>query len=173
MESAHEEGQQLVMQLRELSAKSNAGDPQALHSLRTLLADDRRLVDQFGNLARHIEFVWLDKLAADDVLTREAVREHLDQLRATLAGPQPTAIEKLLIDQVVICSLADRHAAISEATSADGTPQLAVMRAKRAESTHKRLLAAVKMLTTLRALVPAGFLPAQPRSHVERAKLSA
>jgi hypothetical protein len=172
MESVHEEGQQLVTQLRELSAKANAGDAQALHSLRTLLADDRRLVDQFGDLARHIEFTWLNKLAADNVLTREAVREYLDQLRATLAGAQPTAIEKLLIDQVVICSLADRHAALLQATGTDN-PHLVALRCRQAESAQKRLLAAVKMLTTLRSLVPAGFVPAQPRSHVERAKLSA
>jgi hypothetical protein len=97
----------------------------------------------------------------------------MEQLKATLAGSHPTAIEQLLVDQVVINILADRHAAISEASSTGGTPQLVTMRSKRAESTHKRLLASIKLLTTLRAFAPAGLEPLEVKPTPARLKQSA
>ncbi len=116
MESEHDDGQQLVQRLRELATKANAGDEQALFDLRTMLADDRRIVEHLGDLSRRVEATLLEQLAAHDTLTREAVREYLAQLRATLAGPQPTVIERLLVDQVVLCHLVDRQAAHAEAS---------------------------------------------------------
>ena len=110
-------GQQLVQRLRELAAKANAGDEQALFDLRTMLAEDRRIVEHLGDLSRRVEAALLEQLAAHDALTRESVREYVAQLRVTLAGPQPTEIERLLVDQVALCYLADRQAAHAEAST--------------------------------------------------------
>jgi hypothetical protein len=54
------------------------------------------------------------------------------------------------------------HAEIQAASPAGGSLEQAAFKLKRAESSQKRLLAATKTLATLRALVPAGLVPARP-----------
>ena len=172
MESSAEDGHELVERLRELAKKANSGDQQALFGLRTMLAEDRQLVEHLGNLARHLEATLLEQLAGHDALTREAVREYLNSYGSNLAGPQPTEIERLLVDQIAVCYLADRQAVHMDAADSSN-PQLATLRAKRAESTQKRLLASLKMLTTLRAFAPAGLVPAQLQCSATKHRLLA
>jgi hypothetical protein len=82
----------------------------------------------------------------------------LDALRGELAGERPSALESLLIDQVVAC-----HAAVSTAQTPAATPETlgqSTFGVKQLESAQRRLLAAVRALTTLRELAPAAREPA-------------
>jgi hypothetical protein len=167
------DGEQLVNRLRELSGKANSGYQQALFELRALLADNRMLVDHFGNLTTYVEGAWLDRIAGDCAIKREAIREQLAAMKAALAGPDPSMIEQILADQIAINYVAANEAAQVEAGTTGGTPQQMALRTKRAESTQKRLMASIKMLTTLRAFAPEGFVPAERQGPVERPKLSA
>ena len=166
MEFEHEDGQQLVTQLRLLSDKANTGDQAALFELRSMLADDHRLVEHLGDLAQHVETAWLDRVAGNNALMRESVSEHLADMKAQLGGPCPTAIEKLLVDQIAINVVATHHAAYAEATADIGNPKQVALRCKRSESTQKRFLDTVKLLTTLRAFAPAGLQPAEPLTDI-------
>jgi hypothetical protein len=56
------------------------------------------------------------------------------------------------------------HAEIQAASPSSASLEQAAFRLKRAESSQKRLLVATKTLATLRALVPAGLVPARPVS---------
>jgi hypothetical protein len=167
------DGEQLVNRLRELAGKANSGDQWALFELRELLADNRMLVDHFGHLTTYVEGAWLDRVAGGSALMREAIREQLAAMKAALAGPDPSMIEQILADQVTINYLAANQAAQVEAGTTRGTPQQMTLHSKRAESTQKRLMASIKMLTTLRAFAPEGFVPAERQGPVERPKLSA
>jgi hypothetical protein len=63
---------------------------------------------------------------------------------------------------VVACWLEVQHLERVSADATAGSLDQAGFRLKRLESAQKRYLNAVKTLTTVRALVPAGLAPAQP-----------
>ena len=130
------DGEQLVNRLRELSTKANSGDQQALFKLCALLADNRTLVHHFGTLTTYVEGAWLDRVAGGSALMREAVREQLASLKAALAGPEPSTIEQILVDQIAINFVAANQAAHVEAGTTAGTPQQ-VARRRDAQKVHR------------------------------------
>jgi hypothetical protein len=76
----------------------------------------------------------------------------MDELRAELAGPAPSAVERLLVNRVVVtwawCHLADLEAAQKARA---GPP--AAHAERRQAGAQARYLAALKMLTLVRKLV--------------------
>jgi hypothetical protein len=66
----------------------------------------------------------------------------------------------LLVDHAGITWLAAQEGEI-QAADRNGDLGQAALRLKRAESSQRRFLAAVKTLTTLRALVPHGMVPVE------------
>ena len=78
------------------------GDPNALPELRTWLQDHPAIWSQCGDLAQHTEQAARDLLAGWNPLVQEAVFRRVQELKAELAGPSATAIEKLLASQVVM-----------------------------------------------------------------------
>jgi hypothetical protein len=109
-----------------------------------------------GDLARHVEAAWVDLLAGDDPLGREAVRRRADQLRRELASPGAPAAEALLADLAVANWLEVQHSQHAQASGASG----AAARRRRSESAQRRFLAAVKALTTLQGLAARAAAPA-------------
>jgi hypothetical protein len=79
-------------------------------------------------------------------------------------------LEKLLVDEIGLCYLAQRQAQIA-ASATGGSVVQAAFRLRRAESAQKRYLASMKTLANLRALVPAGLVPQNGlRIHPESRK---
>jgi Tfp pilus assembly protein PilN len=76
-------------------------------------------------------------------------------------GSRPTQLERLLVDHVAVGFLAERHAEIAAADSRPSTLAQDKFRLQQAESAQRRFLTGVKMLTSLRALVPQGLAPAE------------
>jgi hypothetical protein len=166
-------GPQLVEQLRQLSDQANSGDQQALLQLRDILADDRALASYFGDSTNYVETAWLSTMAADSPLAREAIKRRLADLKASLAGPQPSMIEQILADQVALNVMANSHAAYSEASATSTSSQQASFFCKRAESTQRRLLTALKMLALLRTYATAGLRPSESVGLPKHPRLSA
>ena len=106
----------LVDQLRGLVEGANAGDKGALVALRRFLDQHPEVWSVCGDLGKVAERAWLDLLAKNDTLAQESVTRHLAQLKADLAGPEPLALEKLLVDEIGICYLAKKHAEITAAS---------------------------------------------------------
>jgi hypothetical protein len=82
-------------------------------------------------------------------------------MKSDLAGEHPTRLEQMLVDQVVACWLELKYAEHVSASAASSSLEQAAFRLKRLESAQKRYLEAVKTLTTLRKLMPAGLAPAE------------
>jgi hypothetical protein len=139
-------------------AKANAGDRNAFAELRAFLDSHPEIHRTVGDLTRRAEEVWLDLLVGDDALGRESVRRELTNLKTDLTGEHPAALEKLLVDEIGLCYLAQRQAQIAGSTTGGSIVQ-AAFRLRRAESAQKRYLASMKTLANLRALVPAGLVP--------------
>lgn len=142
----------------DLVARANAGDRAALDDLRALLDRRPEIAEAAGDLARCAEGVWTDLLVGEDALRRESVQRRLAALGADLAGEHATELEKLLVDEILVCYLAKQYATIAAAQPSAGLGQ-ARLRLRRAESAQRRFFAAVKTLAGLRALMPQGLVP--------------
>lgn len=145
--------QHLRKQLERLNDRANAGEAGALAELEEFLKGHPEVLAVAGDLARHAEKVWIDIVVGTDSFTRVAVTSQVEHLKAELAGPDPSPLERLLADHVVMAHLAERQAELSAAQT-DGSIQQASFRLKKAESAQRRFLAATKSLATLRALQP-------------------
>jgi hypothetical protein len=148
--------------IRELADRAHRGSEQALAHLRRLLDNCPEIWEQVGDLARHAELAWLDLLAGEDRLMHEAVKRQILKVKGDLLGTHPTPMERLLVDQAVACYLAVQHAEMALAAPGSTSPAQAAIRLRRAESSQKRYLAALKTLARLRATVPQGLAPLHP-----------
>jgi hypothetical protein len=149
----------LRKRLELLTEKANAGDRQALADLRAFLDERPEIEGHVGDLARLAEAHWIETVTAGDALASEAVKRRMAQLKADLAGKNPSTVEKLVADLVVVNYVAERHAEIAAADPSTKSLDQAAFRLKRAESTQRRYLASLKMLAQLRALLPHGLAP--------------
>jgi hypothetical protein len=108
-----------------------------------------------------VERAWIARLAADHPLVVESVRRSVAALKAELAGEHAPRLERLLVDQVVATFLEMTYLQGLAAGASTGSLDQAGFRLRRLESAQKRYLNAIKTLTTLRALVPGGLVPAR------------
>jgi hypothetical protein len=152
----------LTTRLKELVARANTGDRESLEALRLFLDDHPEIQETVGDLTRTAEASWLDLLVSDDTLGRESVRRQLEKLKSDLAGTHAAGLEKLLVDEIGVCFLANRHAEIMAAGPAGGSLAQAAFRLRRADSAQRRFLSSIKTLATLRALAPEGMVPLNP-----------
>jgi hypothetical protein len=149
----------VARELHELVQRVKQGDAQALPLLRNLLDEHDEIWRTTGDLARVVRAAWLDLVSDGDVLARESIRRFAEALRGELAGDRPTRAELLLVDHVVNAWLATQQAEYALATRAGGSPQQAAQRCRMGESAQRRFLAAYRVLVTLRAVAPGGFVP--------------
>jgi hypothetical protein len=146
-------------ELHELVAKVRTGDAAAIVRLREVLVDNPEVWQYAGDLSAMAEFSWIQVIAKQQPMVGESIKLALAQLKEELTGSAPTRLEKMLVDQIVVCWLELK--AIEVTATSDASKE----RRGRIESAHKRYLDAVKTLTSLRALMPAGLEPlgyAQP-----------
>jgi hypothetical protein len=137
-------------EMRRLLLRAQAGDPAVLPQLRELLDARPALWQRLGDLAGHTEEALLG-LAGRSLLARESIRRRMDELRAELAGPAPSAVERLLVGRVVVC-WAQVHLADLEATQKARAGPQGAHAERRQSGAQARYLAALKMLTLVRKL---------------------
>jgi hypothetical protein len=147
---------------KELVARANAGEREALARLRKFLDANPHIWSRAGDLTAVAERAWIELIAGEDQFRVESVKRRLTQLKDELKGPHPTALEAVLVDLIAVAWLGAHHVEIEAASPAGGSLAQAAFKLRRAESSQKRLLAATKTRATLRALVPRGLVPARP-----------
>ena len=152
---------------QEIVRRANAGNDSCLLGLRKLLDENPALWRAAGDVSALAERAWIDLVAGGNKLAEEAIPRRLKALKAELAGPQATPLERLLVDMVGVRWLAAEHAEAAAAEVGGSLPQ-ATFRLKRAESAQKRFAGSVKTLALIRSLLPRGvpLLPAGPTSEV-------
>jgi hypothetical protein len=105
-----------------------------------------------GDLARHAEKVWTDLVVGTDAFTRVAVASQVERLKAELAGPDPSPLEKLVVDHTAIAYLAQRQAEISAAQTGGTIPLFVRRRARH----HSRVDAQEGQVTPRKAVRAVG-----------------
>jgi hypothetical protein len=133
-----------------LLARANAGDHQALAALRTAL-ERAGLWTVAGDLARLAEATLLAQAGA----LAAPCHEQLARLRRELAGERPTALERLLVERVVLGWLALHVVEVSYAQQLGRGMSAAVDAGyqRRLAAAQGRYLAAIKALAQVRRLL--------------------
>ena len=143
---------------RQLLQRAQAGDPAVLSELRELLDARPALWRQLGDLGSHVEEVLLGLAAGKSLLARESIRRRMDELRAELAGPAPSAVESLLAGRAVVCWLQVHLADLEVAQQVKaGAP--AAHAERRQAGAQSRFLAALRMLVVVRKLLRPSLSP--------------
>jgi hypothetical protein len=143
-----------VAEARSLVERARGGDPSALAGLRDLL--DRRpdLWRHYGDLAGHAEVSWVAVAAGTDLMLAESLRRKAAEMRAELAGPAPSPLERLLADRAVACWLQVNYCDAAAARAGGASVRQAALASRRQESAQRRFLQAAGALAALRRLMP-------------------
>jgi hypothetical protein len=139
-----------------LTDRAQRGDKSALPAIRELLQDPAVVDAWGGDLAEQAQLNLVNKVSGQNLLIKESLTRKLDLLRAELAGPTPTPIERLLADRIVTCWLHLHHLEVNYAVKDSMSVEMATYYQRSLSSAQKRYLAAIKTLAMVRKLaVPA------------------
>jgi hypothetical protein len=137
-----------------LVARARQGDLEVLPALRQYLDCNQEIWLQAGDIARHARESWISLITGQDLATKEVIARKADALRAELAGPDPTPLERLLVDRIVACWLQVHHADAMVAQAGDVSLRQADFARKRQNSAHRCYLTAIGALVSVRRLLP-------------------
>lgn len=157
--------------LASLNQRAAEGNKEALTHLDGLLARHPWLMDDVNGLTADALEVWLRKAAWNDPLRARAYQKEVEGLKAELLGEAPTAIERLLVDHVLVSFVALKHAELYDST-AQGTEPTAAYKLKRLSACQKRFTTAMRWLLTVRGAMARGFAP-PPKLKVFESRPSA
>jgi hypothetical protein len=138
-------------ELQKVLERAQRGDETTLPVLRELLKETR-MVEACGNLAEHFERTLVRKLSGKDLAVSEGLRRKLGCLRAELAGPTPTPLERLLVERIVACWLHLYYLEAAYAGKDSMGPELASYYQRSLSAAHTRYLSAIKALALVRKL---------------------
>jgi hypothetical protein len=89
-----------------LLTRAHKGDDSVLPGLRKLLRQMPESVAILGgDLARQAENGFIEALGGNNLAFKEALLRKLELMRAELAGPSPSPLERLLVERIVACWL--------------------------------------------------------------------
>ena len=150
----------ILERLRQLVQRAEQGDETVLPELRAALDVNPWVWQRYGDLAKQSQAAWLQLVAGRNLLLLESARRKAEQLRAELAGPAPSPLERLLIERIVSCWLQTNYADSAYAQLPKGTnPAQHTAALQRQNSAQQRYLQAVKALATVRKLLRPGLSP--------------
>lgn len=105
-----------------------------------------------GNLAARATEALLSGFAGRHLFAREVTAVRMAELRAELAGPAPTPVERLLAERAVACWLHLAHLEMQYASKGSHELRTADYYQKAIDRAHNRYLSALRTLATVRRL---------------------
>jgi len=104
--------------------------------------------------------------AGTNLLLAESLLHKTEAMRAALAGPEASPLERLLAARVVLCWLQTSCFDVQIIQARDGNPARLKLLLHHLESAHRRQLSAVKMLATIQKLLAPAASPVQIASQL-------
>ena len=151
--------EEILERLQQLVRRAEGGDETALPELRVALDVNPWCWQRYGDLAQESMAAWLQLIAGPNLMLHESTRRKAAQLRAELAGPAPSPLERLLAERVVACWLQTNYADAAYAQLKGNGPAQHTAALRRQNSAQQRYLQAVKALATVRKLLRPGLSP--------------
>jgi len=127
-------------------------DKTAVPEFRKLLRQVPNIADSGGNLAKIAEETLVKGIAGDQLWMHEMLLAKLKTMRTELAGPQPSPIERLLVERVVACWLQVYDADAIAAQPESVTFVQGDYNQRRQDRAHRRYLSAIRTLAMVRKL---------------------
>ena len=147
--------------LAELLSRAEKGDATVLPQLPRLLDESPELWRGYGDLASQARASWVQLAAGSNLLLAESLMRKAVELLKEVAGASPSPLEHLLAERVVVCWLQVSYYDAVIAQIREYTPAKARILQLQHDAAHRRYLASMKTLATVRKLV----MP--PRSPIE------
>jgi hypothetical protein len=142
-----EEAREAADSLDEILRRARAEDHSVVPDLQGVLISPEA-TEALGNLARRVEQQVVDAISLGNVDMREAVLKKLAEMRAELAGPDPTPLELQIVERIVLSWLAVHDAELQASDAEDHVDYWQ----RRIDHAHRRHLSAIKALATIRRL---------------------
>jgi hypothetical protein len=145
-------------QLRKLIDQANKGNTQAYDQIRALLPTVTAQWAHLGDMAANAREQFIKVASGEKALfTQELFRRQCATLTRELAGTNPTPLERLLVDRIVLCWL---HLHYAENIYVQAMHELTITQAtyhqRRLSLAQSRYLSAIRTLAQVRRLqVPA------------------
>jgi hypothetical protein len=114
-------------------------------------------------MAHRARLAWVDTASQGNLVSAEGIRHRMRSLRAELSGSDPSPLERLLIERVLLCwlqvhHLEQRYAALLQESRSS---QQGDHYQKRVDRAHYRYLAAIRTLAVVRRLLAPSIRVAQ------------
>jgi hypothetical protein len=149
--------------LERLLQRAQQGDESVLPELRQVLDAHPEFWQGYGDLALQAQAAWLHLISGQNLLLRESLQLKLDQLKAELGGMVPSPLERLLVERATATWLQLQYAgAVYAQVKTNSSAQHQALQ-RRQNSAQQRHLQALKMLMTVRKLLP----PAQTKGEAQ------
>ncbi len=131
-----------------------AGDTQSLPAIRTLLDQTPTIWQDIYSLTKRVERAWIETIAHQDLISREALTRQVQSLKMTLEAESPSPLELLVIETICTCFLAYKQAELAAAERLRSYG-IALTQAQEHHLTacQKRYLAAIRELARIRQLL--------------------
>jgi hypothetical protein len=138
-------------ELHKLLNRAQNGDEKTLPALIEILKNPH-MTEMFGNLAAQAQDRLVGKYAGQNLGIKEGLRNKLESLRAEIAGPSPSTLERLLAERIAACWLHLYYLENIYAGKDNMALELGTYYQKSIDRAHKRYLSAIKTLATVRKL---------------------
>jgi hypothetical protein len=126
-----------------LMERARSGEAGAVSRLKRALDDHPEIWRSYGDLGTHAQSSWVALVCGSNFAMQECLQRKVAAMRAELAGPAPTPLEKLLVERVIACWLQVSHA--DDIVAQGGgivDSKVAEFAVKRQDAAHKRYLSA-------------------------------
>lgn len=125
-----------------------------MQELRPLLAENTRLYEIYGDLVANAEASLIKTMSGKNLVMVEALEHKLAIYRAEIMGPNPTPLERLLVDRIATLWLQlHYYETVYTQNLADFSIRQAEYHLRRIDGANRRYLAAIKTLAQVRRLL--------------------
>jgi hypothetical protein len=149
-------------EFQQLVQDANSGNAESLAALRKCLDLNPMIWQRLGDLALHAELTLIKLVAGGDQLAIEALTRKTHELKAELAGPNPSPLERLAAERVIACWLqlqfVDSSVLTTDATALAQSKCLL----QRQELASRRYQSAMKSLLDIRRYLPGAARNQEP-----------
>ena len=134
----------------DIREKADKGDRAAMKAVDDYFANPAALA-LWGDLGRYVFKKWVAKLSGDSEVVKLAITRFASDLRTRLAGPNPSALDTLLAERVVLAWMNVHWAELQYAgQTGEQTYQAAEFQMKRVDLANRLLLSACRALAKVK-----------------------
>ena len=159
------------MSEHELRDAAKVGNRAAMSRLRPMMDRNSKLHSALGCLSTKAKLKWFDAHYGQNLVERDCLRRNMQDLAADLLKDGNSPLERLLVDEVVLCVLRSRYWVVHETRSVgnDCNAMVSVFTVEQTSRAQKQLLKAMNALRDFRTLAGRRSVLTLPRVLEETA----